>query len=270
MSDGVSAKLPRSSSNRSAYTVAKYAAQEAGGILKNRFGRHNNVQVKGRRNLVTEADLLSEKRIMEILREEFPGHGILSEEAGASKSDCEYTWIIDPLDGTNNYHFGVPFFCVNIALSLDDEVVLGLTYDPMRGEMFHAVKGRGIYLNKMRVGISNINQLGEAAVGVDLGYMPEKSMEMLDMAGKIWAQTHCIRLMGSSCLGLAYVASGRLSIYFHRYLYPWDLASGLLLVREGGGEVINFDGTSATVADREVIASNKQLLGEFKRWLDTT
>ncbi|MBN1376193.1 MAG: inositol monophosphatase [Dehalococcoidia bacterium] len=263
-----SINLPRSSSHRSAYEIARFAALEAGSILKNRFGRQNSIQVKGRRNLVTEADLMSEKRIIEILRKEFPRHGILSEEAGASKSDCEYSWIIDPLDGTNNYHFGVPFFCVNIALSLNGEVILGLTYDPMRREMFHAAKGKGVYLNRRRTAVSDVEQLEQAAVGLDLGYVPERSVEMLDLAARIWAQTHCIRLMGSSCLGLAYVASGRLSIYFHKYLYPWDLASGLLLVSEGGGEIINFDGTLATTADRAVIASNKQLLDEFKRWLE--
>jgi len=268
MPDSDPAVLPQSTHNKSAYEIARFAALEGGSILKKRYGMDNSVKVKGRRNIVTEADLMSEKRIIDILKEEFPEHSILSEEAGASGTEREYTWIIDPLDGTNNYYFGIPFFCVNIALTRRGEVVMGLTYDPMRKEMFYSVKGKGVYLNRKKVKVSDVSQMAKASVGIDVGYVPERSAEMLDIAGRIWSQVHCTRLLGSSCLGLAYVASGRLSLYFHKYLYPWDMASGILMVREGGGEMINFDKKPATIDDSAIIAANKKLMGEFTRWLN--
>ncbi|MGD0354911.1 MAG: inositol monophosphatase family protein [Dehalococcoidia bacterium] len=267
MPDRNPAALPQSVHQESAYAVARYAAVEAGKILKGRFGMHHDMQVKGKRNLVTEADLLSEKRIIAIILEEFPGHGILSEEAGSCKKGGEYTWIIDPLDGTNNYYFGIPFFGVNIALVRKGEVVLGLTYDPMRHEMFRAEKGKGAFLNRKKIHVSKLSSLDGAALGVDLGYNAERSLELLALVEKMWPHVHCLRLMGSSALGLAYVAAGRLSLYFHKYVYPWDIASGLLLVREGGGDVITFEGRATKTQDKEIIAANPSMLQSFRESL---
>lgn len=259
--------LPKSINQLSAYSVARKAAIEAGSILKKRFGQQNAVQIKGKRNIVTEADLLSEARTIEMLSSEFPHHGILSEEAGDRRSNSDYTWIIDPLDGTNNYSFGIPFFCVNIALARSGKVVMGITYDPMRGEMFHAIAGKGAYLNGRKIRVSAVTSLDRASVGLDLGYNPERSAEMLNIASKLWSNVYCLRLLGSSSLGVAYVACGRLGLYFHKYLYPWDIASGLVLVSEAGGKVIGFDGRAATYKENEIIASNTRLIGLFTKWL---
>jgi myo-inositol-1(or 4)-monophosphatase len=267
MPDRRPATLPQSIHQKSAYAVARYAAIEAGKILKGRFGMRHDMKVKGKRNLVTEADLLSEKRIIAVFLEEFPGHGILSEEAGSCKKGDEYTWIIDPLDGTNNYYFGIPFFGVNIALARSGEIVLGVTYDPMRNEMFHAVKGKGAFLNRKRIHVSKLPSLDGAALGVDLGYQAERSIELLALVEKLWPHVHCLRLMGSSALGLAYVSAGRLSLYFHKYVYPWDIASGLLLVREGGGDVVTFEGRAVTTEDKDIIAANQALLNSFMKSL---
>ena len=147
------------------------------------------------------------------------------------------------------------------------EVVLGITYDPMRNEMFHAVRGKGVCLNRKKVAVSGVSELAQAAVGVDLGYQLDRSTEMLGIASKLWGGVHCLRLMGSSSLGMAYVASGRLSIYLHRHLYPWDIASGLLMTREGGGEVLNWEGKPAGIEDPAIIAANPGLLGVFRRWM---
>jgi myo-inositol-1(or 4)-monophosphatase len=261
------ASLPVSVQGQSAYQVARQAAAEAGKILRQRFGRHNETRVKGRRDLVTEADLLSEKAILQIITSAFPGHGRRSEEAGVKKGDSEYVWIIDPLDGTNNFHFGLPLFCVNIALARRGEVVLGITLDPMRNELFRAVKGKGAYLNNRRMGVADVADLVDAAVGVDLGYDAGRSSELLDIATKLWPKIHCMRLIGSSSLGMAYVACGRLSLYFHKSLYPWDSASGLLLIREAGGEVTDFTGRRATINDREIVAANPRLGRVFRGWL---
>lgn len=268
MPDERPAALPESIHNKSVYAVARFAALESGKILKNRFGKHNDIQVKGRRNLVTEADLMSEKKIIEIISEEFPSHGILSEEAGGTGTNREYIWIIDPIDGTNNFHFGIPFFCVSIALAREGEVIFGLTYDPMRNEIFHSIKGKGTFINRKRTYVSKITSLADASAGVDLGYVPDCSRELLSISTGLWSQVHCLRLMGSSCLGLSYVACGRLGLYFHKYIYPWDIASGLLLVREAGGKAVDFAGHDATFNGREIIAANEHLLGQFTGWLD--
>lgn len=267
MPDGSVNPLPFSIHGESAYAVARHAAAEAGKILKKYHGRPVEMRVKGKRNLVTEADLLSEKKILQIIGSEFPSHGILSEEAGSSREGSEYTWIIDPLDGTNNFYFGIPLFCVNIALSKRGEVVLGVTYDPMRNETFYGVKGKGSHLNGKRIKVSAVKTLDKASAGVDLGYNTERSKELLDMAIGLWPQIHCLRLTGSSALGLAYVACGRFGLYFHKYLYPWDVASGLLLVREAGGVVTRYDGKPAGIDDAAIIASNPALLKEFQSWL---
>jgi len=223
-----SASLPISVQGKSAFLVARHAAVEAGKILRQRFGLYNAIEVKGRRNLVTEADLLSEKTILKIITAAFPEHGIMSEEAGNRREGSEYTWIIDPLDGTNNFHFGMPLFCVNIALARRNEVLLGITFDPMRNETFRVVKGKYAYLNNKRLSVADVAGLEGAAVGVDLGYDAERSNDLLETAIRLWPKIHCMRLIGSSSLGMAYVAAGRLSLYFHRSLYPWDSASGLL------------------------------------------
>jgi fructose-1,6-bisphosphatase/inositol monophosphatase family enzyme len=248
--------------------VALYAAREAGQILVSRLGQANETQVKGRRNLVTEADFLSEKKVMGILREEYPGHGILSEESGASDDDAEFLWVLDPLDGTNNYHFGIPYFCVNLALAYRGEVIVGLTYDPVRDEMFQAVKGGGAYLNGRKISVTGITSLKDVAVGVDLGYNAEASDGLLAMARKVWPHVHCLRLMGSSSLGLANVACGRLGLYFHKYLHPWDVAAGLLLIREAGGEVLHGRKKPAVMHDRELTASSSTLLDEYYRIME--
>jgi len=267
MPEKPAASLPVSVQGQSAYMVARQAAAEAGKILRQRFGRHNETRVKGRRDLVTEADLLSEEIILKTITAAFPGHGIMSEEAGTRREDSEYTWIIDPLDGTNNFHFGIPLFCVNIALARKGEVLLGVTFDPMRNEVFRAVKGKGAYLNNRRGRVMDVADLDGAAVGVDLGYDAGRSSELLDIAMRLWPKIYCMRLIGSSSLGMAYVACGRLSLYFHKSLYPWDSASGLLLVREAGGEVTDFTGRRAGIDDREIIAANPRIGRAFRGWL---
>ena len=137
----------------------------------------------------------------------------------------------------------------------------------MRNETFYGLKGKGSYLNGKKIRVSTVKTLDKASVGVDLGYNAERSKDLLDIATGLWPKIHCLRLTGSSALGLAYVACGRFSLYFHKYLYPWDVASGLLLIREAGGEVKRYDGRPAAIDDAAIIASNRELLGEFLDWL---
>ena len=258
--------LPVARSGKNALEVAIAAAKEAGGILLAHFGYVRQIKHKSQGNLVTDADILSEKLIIDFLKREYPDFSILSEESNPSASVSGYTWVVDPLDGTNNYTYGIPFFCVNIALVQDEDILLGITYDPMRGELFQAEKGKGAYLNDSPIRISAISSLQESLIGLDLGYSHDRGSQMLDTVNRLWGQVHCVRLMGSSSLGLAYAACGRVSLYFHRYLFPWDIASGLLLVREAGGEVVDWQGRPANFRDTELVASNLTLQREFLQY----
>ena len=259
--------LPLARSGRSALEVAIQAAKEAGKILLGHFCSKKEILYKGKGNLVTEADILSEKLILELLKDEYPDCNILSEESNSSAPVTGYTWTVDPLDGTNNYVFGIPFFCTNIALAKDGDILLGVTYDPVREELFRTEKGQGAYLNDSAIQVSKEGSLGASLVGLDLGYSYKQGKEMLDIASRLRSQVHCLRIMGSASLGLAYVACGRITLYLHRSLYPWDIASGLLLIREAGGKVTDWQGKSANFQSKRIIASNHRLHQEFTAWL---
>lgn len=256
---------PIARSGKSAIEVAIQAAQKASDVLLTNFQAEKGVQHKGKGNLVTEIDLLAEKTVIEILKQEYPDHKILSEETNPSTYASGYTWIIDPLDGTNNYVYGIPFFCTNVALAMDEDILVGVTYAPMTREMFWTEKGKGAYLNDSQIHISDVSVLEAAMIGFDLGYNDGEAREMLSLATKLWGEVHCIRMIGSSSLGLAYAAAGRISLYCHRFVYPWDIAPGLLLIEEAGGIVTNWEGHPATIRSTQIIASNPRLHGDFTR-----
>ena len=256
--------LPLARSGRSALEVATQAAREAGEVLLAYFYSEKEIKHKGKSNLVTDADILSEKLIVEFLKREYPDCNILSEESNSTTPVTGYTWIVDPLDGTNNYVFGIPFFCTSVALVRDEDILLGVTYDPLRGELFQSEKGQGAYLNDLLLQVSKEGSLEAALVSFDLGYSYEQSRELLDMASsQLWGKAHCLRITGSAALALAYVACGRINLYLHRCLYPWDIASGLLLIREAGGKVTDWQGKPANAQNKEITASNHSLHQEF-------
>src|SRR4030043_325258 len=214
--------LPVARSGKNALEEASAVAKEAGEILLAHFGSVRQIKHKSQGNRVTDADILSEKLIIDFLNREYP-------------------------------EFGIPFFCVNIALVQDEDILLGITYDPVRQELFQSEKGKGAYLNSSPIRVSTLISLQESLIGLDLGYSHDRGRQMLQTVNRLWGQVHCVRLMGSSSLGLAYVACGRVSLYFHRYLFPWDIASGLLLIREAGGEVTDWQGREASFRDTELI-----------------
>ncbi|MFA4835486.1 MAG: inositol monophosphatase family protein [Dehalococcoidia bacterium] len=247
-------ELPLSRSGREPLQIATEAARAAGDILKTRFYSKKQVQIKGQRNLVTDADLLAEKAVLAILKEEYTDHAILCEESGKSERESEYRWIIDPLDGTTNYAFGIPIFCVSIGLVHRDEIVLGMIYDPLRDELFRAEKGKGAFLNDAAISVARDRNLQMKVLGFDLGYNDARTREMLSKVTSFWSGEMTLRLIGSAALGLTYVASGRIDVYFHRSLYPWDIAGAILLIREAGGEVTDWQGKPATVWDASIFA----------------
>ena len=152
--EGLSEQFPRSASGRNALGVAVEAARNAGDVILKRSDTHKEISFKGRANVVTDVDVLAEKVALELLRHEYPNFGILSEESEPLAGDSRYTWVVDPLDGSRNYASGIPHVAVVVALALDDEVVLGVTYDPIRDELYTAEKGQGAYLNDVRISVS--------------------------------------------------------------------------------------------------------------------
>jgi len=259
-------RLSLSRSGRTALEVASQAAEEAGSLLVEHAHEERELKYKeGRANIVTDVDVLVENRIIALLQSEYPDYNVLSEESAAITNDSAYTWVIDPLDGTNNYVHGIPFYSVAIALTNSYEVLLGLTYDPWRKELFVAQKGAGAWLNDQPISVSERTSMEGSFIGCDMGYDAEAGAAILEGFRNSWPQMCGIRIMGSAVLGLAYVACGRLDLYMHPYLYPWDVASGILLVKEAGGKVTDWEGEPASMYDRQIIAGNETVHHQFMK-----
>lgn len=257
--------------------IAIKASLEAGDILRKNFGRINNICHKGEIDLVTEADLRSEQRIIKILKKEYPDHDILAEEGAgwdrtvASEANlrAEYKWLIDPLDGTTNYAHGFPFFAVSIALERRGDVILGVVYDPLREEVFTAQKGKGSYLNKKRIKVSKTKNLSEALLATGFAYDVRKSPDNnLNHFSNFTLEAQGIRRAGSAALDLCYVASGRFDGFWEMKLKPWDMAAGSLMVKEAGGKVTDFKGDPFSIYSKEILASNGRIHGEMVKVLN--
>lgn len=266
--------LPVGKSGRSALVVAEEAARAAAEVIISGFipeasGNRRSPQVshKGRANIVTDTDRLAEQKSTSILMTEFPGYNLLAEESGSTTGDSEYTWIVDPLDGTRNFASGVPHFAVNIALAHEGESILGLTYDPVRRELFHAVLREGAFLNGNPINVSSVTDLEMGVMGFDMGYADEKASRLLEMLCDLWPGMQALRIMGSAALGLAYVASGRIEVYSNHNIETWDIAPGLLLVREAGGIVTDMRDAPAKLTSGNIIAANAKF---HQRFMATT
>ncbi len=263
--------IPAGTSGRTALEVAEEAARAAGRIIMDRFvaamgvdpARTVRITYKEPDHIVTDVDHAAERVIIEILQREFPGHGVLAEESGRTAGRGEFTWVVDPLDGTRNFAAGVPHFAVSIALARSDDVLMGLTYDPARDELFHAEAGRGTYLNGVRVSVSEVESLDRSIVGFDIGPINERAGLLLDVLRDLWRDILAIRILGSAALGYAYAAAGRVQLYAHHHLAPWDVAAGLVLVREAGGVVTDLQGARARIESTAAMAGNEALQAQF-------
>ncbi|CDM65811.1 inositol monophosphatase family protein [Pyrinomonas methylaliphatogenes] len=236
---------------------AVQTAREAGHILAERFGRVTEVSHKGEINLVTEADLASERFIIERIKSYYPRHAILAEESGASvERGSDYVWIVDPLDGTTNYAHGYPVFAVSIALEYRGEIVLGVVYDPMRDELFAAERGAGATLNGRRVRVSDVEDLSKAMLCTGFPYDVRERGELIGHFRNFIMTAQAVRRDGSAALDLAYVACGRFDGFWEEGLNPWDVAAGVLLVEEAGGRVTDYAGHPFSSYYAPVLASN--------------
>ena len=251
--------------------VAQEAALKAGAILRENIHGTRSITFKDDINLVTEMDVRSERAVVEVLRASFPGHGIIAEEETNVRNGSGFTWIIDPLDGTTNYAHGYPCFSVSIALEHDDEIVLGVVYDPMRGELFTAQKGQGAFLNGKPIRVSGIDTLIKSLLATGFPYdrkMSEKNN--MDYFHDLLMASQEVRRDGSAALDLCYIASGRFDGFWELKLKPWDVAAGSLIVREAGGMVSDFSGTRFSIYDNEILASNGVIHGQMMERLKET
>jgi myo-inositol-1(or 4)-monophosphatase len=221
------------------------------------------VREKGRFDLVTDADLASQRTIHSYLHQRFPDHDFLGEEEGASKArpgaDAPPTWIVDPLDGTTNYVHDCPLYCVSIGLQVADEMVVGVVLDPARKELFEAAKGQGAWLGSRRLQTSQTTRLEEALLAT--GFPPDvRGQERTLSWWRYFSlRAQSLRRTGSTALNLAYLAAGRFDGYWAFDNHVWDVAGGMVLVREAGGIITNVDGTPFDPYTPDGLGSNGPL-----------
>ena len=251
---------------KKAWRTAQKVALSAGEILKKWWPKTKEISTKGIDDIVTNVDREAEKYIRRELNHYFPEHGIFGEEEFGDDPKKGYVWIIDPVDGTRNYAWGIPFFSLVIALARDGEVLTGVNYDPLHNEMFHAAKGKGAYLNDYQIKVSRVPTVEGSILGIDLAYDDEKgTVDTLSAVTKLWPKLKTTRIMGSSALGLSYVAAGRTDIYIHHQLKPYDQAAGLILVEEAGGIVTDRRGLRAGLYSDGIIATSSSLHQDFMK-----
>ena len=230
------------------------ASEKASKILIRDFGELEKLQVskKGPKDFVTNADIKAEKIIIEELKKARPNYSIISEESGIEKNkDVSNSWIIDPIDGTINFLHGIPHFAISIALQSKNEIVCGLIFDPIKDEMFYAEKNNGAFFNNQRIRVSKKNNISECLFAV----------------GKIKDDTDIIcRRSGCAALDMAYVASGRYDGYFQRNLNIWDIAAGIVIIKEAGGVINEIDLTS--LKNIKVLASSTEINAKFIKKID--
>jgi myo-inositol-1(or 4)-monophosphatase len=242
------------------------AARLAGDVILKNLGKlsASDVQTKQAFDFVTKVDRWSEAVILATIREKFPSHAFLAEETLKQADAGTYRWIIDPLDGTTNYIHGFPVFSVSIALEYGGEIVMGIVFDPLRDELFHAIKGGGAFLNNQEIRVSGVNTLGGSLIATGF---PFRAKDMIDLYlsafRNIFFEVSDIRRAGSAAVDLAYVAAGRFEGFFELNLGPWDMAAGSLLITEAGGAVTDFGGGHDFLSTGNIVAGNMAVQPEI-------
>lgn len=244
-------------------------AQQGGSILKHFWGRIQDIKEKGfPGDLVTEADRQSEEVIVHGIRRHFPGHAILAEESGHIEGQADFSWIVDPLDGTTNYAHQYPLVAISIGLLYQQEPILGVIYNPIQEELFHAYQGSGAFLNGCKLSVSQIPSLGKSLLATGFAY--DRCQNPNNNYTEFCHFTHLtqgVRRGGAASLDLAYVAAGRLDGYWERGLKPWDMAAGIVIVKEAGGQVSDYDGSLIKLDSGRILATNGLLHEAIKNEL---
>jgi myo-inositol-1(or 4)-monophosphatase len=217
--------------------AATRAARTAGALVRENFGRPLKVDVEEAHDIKLELDVRSQELITKLLLEEFPTHSILGEEGNVENNSAEFEWVIDPIDGTVNYFYSIPHFCISIALREKGEIVVGVIYDPMRDELWRAERGGKAYLNSRVIEVSQHSEVSQSVVSVGMSKTLAEVQVGLSIFQDLLVRARKCRMMGSAALDLAYVATGRFGAYIERSVNWRDIAAGVLLVKCAGGEL---------------------------------
>ena len=243
------------------------ACRKASKTIIRDFGEIEKLQVslKGPGDFVTASDKKVEKMLIEELQKARPNYSILSEEVGQINNDQSFKWIIDPIDGTANFLHGIPHFAISVGLEHDKEIICGIIYDPIKDEMFVAEKGNGSYLNNQRIRVSARSKINECVVFTNGPKYDSKYRDLIFDEYKKFSNNVFIpiRKSGSAALDLAYVAAGRCDGFWQRDLNYWDIAAGLILVKEAGGFVTDFEGKNEYIQNKTILAANSKINQEM-------
>jgi myo-inositol-1(or 4)-monophosphatase len=247
------------------------AARRAGRSLKRDLGEIENLQVslKGPANFVSAADRRAEQMLYDDLIKARPGYGFLGEEGGTREgTDKSNTWIVDPLDGTTNFLHGIPQFAISIGLQREGTIVAGVIYNPGNEELYIAERGKGAFLNDTRLRVAGRKQLHDCVIACGLPHIGRGDHELSrrEMA-ELQPRVAGLRRFGAASLDMAFVAAGRLDGYWERNLQPWDLAAGIIMVREAGGTVSGIDGNDTALATGNVVCGNETIQSELVKIL---
>lgn len=253
--------------------VAQEAALQAGVILKEHFGKisPSMINEKATNDYVTVVDRRSEDIIKEHIKSHFQNHNIMAEESPAERHSSPFLWIIDPLDGTMNYIHGLPSFAVSIALAIEGSLAMGLIYEPLRENIYSAIRGHGSFKNDRRIYVSSSETLSTALIATGFPFRIKGVIDSyLRVFKDLFMRATGIRRGGSACLDLAYTAEGIFGGFFECALSPWDIAAGALLVEEAGGVVTDFEGKNQYLKTGNIIAGTKGVQREMLKIIQAT
>ncbi len=251
--------------------ICELAARQAGQVLMDWRGRAK-VTAKAPADLVTEADFAAQSRIREVIESEFPAHGFLGEEddqANSASTDSPFRWIVDPLDGTTNYVHGLPYFCVSVAVEHLGSVLAGAVFDPVHDDCFRAGAGQGAFRGSEKIQVSEVRQLGEALVVTGFAPRPGRNSEEVRRFLTMLNACQAVRRMGAAALNMCHLAAGHFDAYWASSVKAWDVAAGLLIIREAGGLVTSLAGTEFDLEQPRLLAAatpelHREILQRFE------
>jgi myo-inositol-1(or 4)-monophosphatase len=249
--------------------TAMHAAKEAEKIVMSYFEKEKGISNKGPVDLVTKADIESEKMILEIIKKKYPSHKFIMEESGSIQSSSDYTWVIDPIDGTTSFAHNYPFFSISIALMKNNEPILGVVNAPYMKEIFHAVNDKGSFLNNSRISVSKIPQMKDCLLATGFPYDRMTGGEdNLNYLSRVIKKVHDLRRSGSAAMDICYVACGRLDGYWEIGLKIMDTAAARIILKEAGGKITDLEGKEITNDFTRIVASNCLIHDELIRTLE--
>jgi myo-inositol-1(or 4)-monophosphatase len=244
-------------------------SHEVGAFIVAQRISSSDIETKSLNNLVSFVDKEAEKMFVNGLSNILPEAGFIAEEGTVSPSENEFTWIIDPLDGTTNFIHGIPAFCTSVALKGSKELLVGVVYDPVSKETFHASAGGGAFLNETLIKVSSTGSLSQSLIATGFPYDDFGFMEAyLNLFRQLCTSTRGLRRVGSAAIDLAWTACGRFDAFYEYGLNPWDVAAGTLIVREAGGKVTGFDNVSDPVVGSSILATNVHLHEEMSKTIE--